>query len=323
MGGRGVSKIVAVPPILPVPTVEIVVPATAEEMHRGLDALMSGINAGGWATAATVYAWTEPGTGGPRPTASDVVQLSIRAFVEKGIRGLASQTTVRAYRAAWQQVIDSGEAVAAVPGQSVTLPGRDFSFVRPAPSPVVDVIELPPGVYSTIVADPPWDVKAGPDFAATAAKSLTDAGASSRPLIYPTMSIEDILALPVRARAAADAHLYLWTINAYVTEAYDIAVAWGFTPSALLTWCKPPRGIGLGGTYVQTTEHVLFARRGTLPARRRVDTTWFPWPRRDHSVKPIEFFDMVEDVSPGPYLELFARRERPGWDVWGNEVVDE
>lgn len=171
---------------------------------------------------------------------------------------------------------------------------------------------LPVGVFSTIVADPPWDVKAGP--------AIWGGDAPSQALEYPTMDVDAIAALDVRARAADDAHLYLWTINKYVENAYTIARAWGFKPSTLLTWCKPRHGIGLGGTYVLTTEHVLFATRGSLAAQKRIDTSWFEWPRRAHSVKPIEFYELLETVSPGPYLEMFARQPRDGWEVWGNEL---
>jgi N6-adenosine-specific RNA methylase IME4 len=93
-------------------------------------------------------------------------------------------------------------------------------------------------LYRTIVADPPWDVGRGPDWGSNGA---------SRPLTYPTMSVEEIAALPVRSLAEKGSHLYLWTINAYVEDAYEIARLWGFRPSTLLTWCKPPNGIGLGG----------------------------------------------------------------------------
>jgi N6-adenosine-specific RNA methylase IME4 len=309
---------VAVPAILPVPTVRITVPVTEDEMRIALDTLGSGLNAGGWATAATVYAWTEPGTGGPR-TGKETYQLSERAFAGLGIRGLSSRPTVRAYRLAWEQAVEAGEVEVSEPGKSVDLPTRDFSFIRLA-KPESETPELPAGVFSTIVADPPWEIATGPGWASRASPSPLDDRNKARPLIYPTLSIAAIKALGVKDRTADDAHLYLWTINAYITEAYEIAVAWGFTPSALLTWCKPPHGIGLGGTFVQTTEHVLFARRGSLAAKRRVDTTWFAWPRRAHSVKPGEFFEMVEQVSPGPYLEMFAREERLGWVVWGNEI---
>lgn len=165
--------------------------------------------------------------------------------------------------------------------------------------------------FRCIVADPPWDVMRGPDY---------NSNGPSKPLPYPTMTLAEIEDRPVSGVAAKDAHLYIWTINKYIEQTYAIARAWGFKPSCLLTWAKKPHGIGIGGTYGQTSEHVLFARRGTCKALRRVDSTWWTWPRGKHSAKPEAFQDMVEAVSPGPRLELFARRARPGWTVWGNEV---
>lgn len=167
--------------------------------------------------------------------------------------------------------------------------------------------------FKTIVADPPWHVGRGPGWATNG---------KSRPLPYPTMSIKDIADLPVSEYADDDAHLYLWTINKYIEQTYEIARRWGFKPSTLLTWCKTPHGIGLGGTFTLTTEHCLFARRGTCNAMKRVDTTWWHWKRGRHSEKPEAFIDMVEAVSPGPRLELFARRNRLGWATWGNEAIN-
>lgn len=166
--------------------------------------------------------------------------------------------------------------------------------------------------FKTIVADPPWDVGRGPEWSSNG---------KSRPLTYPTMTVEEISNVPVKDHADASSHLYLWTINKYIEQTYAIARAWGFSPSTLLTWCKPPHGIGLGGTYSLTCEHCLFARRGTCTALRRVDSTWWEWSRGGHSEKPEAFIDMVESVSPGPYLELFARRNRLGWSTWGNESL--
>jgi N6-adenosine-specific RNA methylase IME4 len=140
---------------------------------------------------------------------------------------------------------------------------------------------------------------------------------------YQTMSVDEIAALPVRYLAEKRSHLYLWTINAYLEETYEIARLWGFKPSTLLTWCKVPMGLGFGGTFAQSTEHVLFCRRGVLTASTRIDSTWFQWPRSStHSRKPEAFLDLVEQVSPGPYLEMFARRQRLGWDTWGNEALE-
>ena len=171
----------------------------------------------------------------------------------------------------------------------------------------------PSGRFRCIVADPPWHVKAGP-------RSLHDENERSRPLVYPTMTLAEIEAMPVAGVADKDAHLYLWTINRYVENAYTVARAWGFEPSTLLVWAKRPKGRGLGGTWPTFTEFCLFARRGTLKATTRGPSNWWTWTRGKHSEKPEAFQDMVETVSPGPYLELFARRPRLGWTVWGNEV---
>jgi len=176
------------------------------------------------------------------------------------------------------------------------------------------------GQYKTIVADPPWDVQR---LASPGAKGFgTQEGVlRSVMLPYPTMSVEEIRALPVGEMAAHDAHLYVWTINRYVEQTYAIARAWGFTPKTLLVWAKTPMGLGPGGAYSITTEYVLFASRGSLRATSRVDRTWWSWPRGRHSAKPDAFLDIVEQVSPGPYAELFARRARFGWDYWGDESL--
>lgn len=161
--------------------------------------------------------------------------------------------------------------------------------------------------YSTIVADPPWRVHQPPTWTTGANRSLP----------YSTMALADIAALPVGDLAADDAHLYVWTINRYVEATYDIVRCWGFTPSTLLTWCKRPIGMGVGGAYALATEHVLFARRGLGAFVERHPTNWWEWPRGEHSAKPDAFMDIVEQVSPAPRVELFCRRPRLGWDSWG------
>ena len=136
--------------------------------------------------------------------------------------------------------------------------------------------------------------------------------------VYPTMSVDEIAAMPIRQLAEKDAHLYLWTTQAFLRDAYRVLDAWGFKQGAILVWSKPPKGVC--GTYVCSVEFCLFARRGSLKHLRRKLGTCYQWPRSRHSAKPEAFQDMVETVSPGPYLELFARRKRPGWAVWGNEI---
>lgn len=177
--------------------------------------------------------------------------------------------------------------------------------------------DLPSGTYQCVVADPPWVLDTGPDtFGGTGEAGHDD-------LAYSQMSLEAIKSLEVESIAADDAHLYLWTTDRYLRDAYDVAAAWGFRKSVVLVWAKNPRGIGLGDTYRLTTEFVLFCRRGSLEHRRVIPTTWFNWPRGRHSAKPAEFYDMVESVTPGPYVDLFARTARPGWDVWGAEAPED
>jgi len=183
--------------------------------------------------------------------------------------------------------------------------------------------------YRTIVADPPWPLMAGPKAFQTRKPTRAHGidlnpryAATTRPLAYATMTLDEIAALPVAHLASPDAHLYLWTVNRHLEATYDIARAWGFTPSTLLTWCKEPRGIGLGGTFTLASEWVLFCRRGSLKANQRIDRNWWQWRRPPrHSEKPEAFLDLVEQISPGPYVELFARRARFGWDYWGDESL--
>lgn len=177
------------------------------------------------------------------------------------------------------------------------------------------------GEYRTIVADPPWHYgRMGGGYAWRKGKP---SGVSGRPMLaYQTMSVEEIAALPVVDQAADDAHLYIWTTQRYLWDAPAIARAWGFEPNKILTWAKAPTGFCLGGAWGNSSEFILFAKRGKLKAQERVPRDWFGWKRGAHSQKPEEFQDLVEQISPGPYLELFARRERLGWDTWGDQSAN-
>jgi len=180
-------------------------------------------------------------------------------------------------------------------------------------------------LYRTIVADPPWEYNA--------TKGLPTRGykPSTAEAHYPTMRNAEMAALPVSVMAADDAHLYLWVTNPRLygerysreVQPIDIMEAWGFRYVTLLTWHKLGP-VGLGFHFRGNTEHVLFGVRGkiTIPTNLR-EPTLFAASKGGHSVKPDRFYEMVERVSPGPYLELFARRRRYGWDVWGNEAPTE
>lgn len=183
------------------------------------------------------------------------------------------------------------------------------------------------GHYRTIVCDPPWHYKDWPGQISGTMPGCRIETAyidhkRRKALDYRSMSVAEITALPVRDLAdPTSCHLYLWTTNKYLQDAFGVVKAWGFRYSQLLIWAKTPMGLGPGGTFAQSAEFCIFARRGSLRHIKRLDTVWFNWPRTGkHSQKPEHFLDMVESVSPGPRLEMFSRRHRLAWDVWGNEV---
>lgn len=171
--------------------------------------------------------------------------------------------------------------------------------------------------YSTIVADPPWPFvwKAGAGGRRRRATSLE----------YSTMTLKGIAALPVGDLAADDAHLYLWVTRQVYREGGGVAVAraWGFEPVGEIIWRKP--NFGTGHFPRPGHEPVLVARRGALPFAGPYDVHSVQDWRQDyttnhgktHTNKPDGLMDLVERSSPGPYVELFSRRPRLGWDSWG------
>ena len=170
--------------------------------------------------------------------------------------------------------------------------------------------------YRTIVVDPPWpfsdDLK---HYLYRADREGRGRGAVAN---YKLMSVDDIAALPIGEWADEDAHVYIWTTNTFMRDAYTLCDAWGFKDKTILTWVKPR--LGMGHYFRNTTEHVLFGVRGSCPTLRNDCRTAFTGEQGRHSEKPAAFYDMVETMSPGPYLDVFARRQRIGWDVAGNEV---
>lgn len=185
-----------------------------------------------------------------------------------------------------------------------------------------DLLDFTGGsTFRTILADPPWR------FENRTGKMAPEHRRLSR---YETMTLEDILGLPVERIAAPTAHLYLWVPNALLPEGMKVLAAWGFTYKTNLVWHKVrkdggPDGRGVGFYFRNTTELILFGTKGknvrTLPpARSQVNIICSR--KREHSRKPDEQYELIESCSPGPYLELFARGRRPGWTVWGNQADD-
>ena len=174
--------------------------------------------------------------------------------------------------------------------------------------------------FGTILADPPWR------FAHRTGKAAPE---HQRLFRYPTLSLADICALPIPSLVRPTAHCYLWIPNALLPHGLEALAAWGFEYKTNLVWHKVRKdggsdGSGVGYYFRNVTELLLFGVRGprprTLPpARSQVNL--FPSRKRRHSQKPDEQYTIIESCSPGPYLELFARRSRPGWTAWGSEVA--
>jgi len=157
----------------------------------------------------------------------------------------------------------------------------------------------------TVYADPPWRY----------GNQGTRASTGDH---YVGMSVEEICALPVANIAAENSHIHLWTTNAFLFEAQRVLTAWGFTYKSCYIWVKPQ--MGMGNYWRVSHEFLLLGVRGSTPFSDRSLMSWGQFARRKHSAKPEEIRQLIERASPGPRIELFARRKAPGWYVWGNEI---
>jgi N6-adenosine-specific RNA methylase IME4 len=174
-------------------------------------------------------------------------------------------------------------------------------------------------VYRTIVADPPWHYDGFATQSRTPGKWAGDV--KTKLLPYGSMSIAEITALPVADLADTDCRLFCWTTNRYLPASLDVIAAWGFDYRQTLVWHKRDGNMG-GSVAPCSAEFLLVGVKGT-PERlskmpSAVVTTAAP---KQHSKKPEAFLDFIEQVSPGPYVELFSRRARFGWDYWGDQSL--
>ncbi|MFZ1934038.1 MAG: MT-A70 family methyltransferase [Thermoguttaceae bacterium] len=161
--------------------------------------------------------------------------------------------------------------------------------------------------FSTIYADPPWR------YDNQGTRACTDNH-------YPTLSVEQIAAEPVVELAADNAHLHLWTTNAFLPAAFYVIEAWGFEYKSCFVWVKPQ--FGIGNYYRLAHEFLLLGVRGSLPFRDHSQRSWIELERRGHSCKPEEIRAIIEQVSPAPYLELYGRTllKNTAWTVHGNQL---
>src|SRR5579883_3135248 len=173
--------------------------------------------------------------------------------------------------------------------------------------------------FKTILADPPWRFQNATGKVAPGHRRLNR---------YGTMTLAEIMALPVADIADATSHIYLWVPNALLPEGLAVLQAWGFKYKSNIVWHKIRKdggsdGRGVGFYIRNVTELILFGVKGknarTLAAGRR-QVNLLATRKREHSRKPDEQYQIIEACSPGPFLELFARGTRKGWTTWGNQA---
>lgn len=174
-------------------------------------------------------------------------------------------------------------------------------------------MKLPNKKYKTILVDPPWNQEMSGKY--------TRRTRANEDLIYPTMTLGEIKELPVSNLAEKGCHLWLWTTNQFLRQAFEVMEAWGFKYLTTITWVKPS---GCGNWFVSRTQHCLFGYKEKCQFNKDKykPTVFFAGLPKKHSQKPSGFYTFIEGISDEERIELFARDRREGWDAWGNEVPD-
>lgn len=173
-------------------------------------------------------------------------------------------------------------------------------------------------MYDVILADPPWSFRVW--------NKDTGSGRSAESH-YPTMSLDEICALPVQNVTAENCVLFLWAVWPSIFDAQKVIESWGFKyKTKAWTWVKSNKNnmgfhFGMGYYTRANDEPCLLAVKGNMPVARHDISALIYSPVREHSQKPEDQYRKIETLYPNKrYLELFARSRRQGWDVFGNEV---
>lgn len=181
--------------------------------------------------------------------------------------------------------------------------------------------QWPRGNYGTIIADPPWPLRGGKGGTQGYSKTM------SADVQYNIMTVKQIAALRVQDIAMPDSHLYMWVVSMYLQDGLAVMREWGFRYVTNVAWFMDDESVGLGQYFRTKHQLCLFGVRGQPPYRRDEETgkrpavpSAFASKRMGHSQKPSFIHWAAEQVSPGPRIELFARRRVKGWDAWGNEL---
>ena len=183
--------------------------------------------------------------------------------------------------------------------------------------------------YGCVLADPPWHFRGRTGFISNRDPQRH----------YAVMSHRDICSMPVGDIAAKDAHLFLWVTGPVLERSFEVMRAWGFRYSGVaFTWIKLKAShdpnqlrvlpsadrdfhVGLGFTTRKNTEICLLGRRGNAKRISKSVRELIISPRREHSRKPDEARERIEQYCAGPYLELFGRSARSNWTVRGDEAT--
>ena len=175
----------------------------------------------------------------------------------------------------------------------------------------LEAVPLPNKIYDVVVIDPPWDMQ----------KILRDVAPNQKEFDYPTMTIDEIKTFPIKDLVADNCHVFLWTTQKYLPSAFDIINEWGLTYVLTMVWHKNG-GFQPFGLPQYNCEFVLYAHKGNP---KFIDTKafncCFNGERGKHSEKPNEFYQLLDRVCDGNKIDIFARKEREGWSVYGNEVI--
>lgn len=179
----------------------------------------------------------------------------------------------------------------------------------------MDWPERPHGGFRAILCDPPWRFELHSDLG----------DAKSPQAQYPCMSVEDLARLPVPMLSAQNSAIFMWATFPMLPQALDLMRAWGFAYKTGGAWAKQSGtgrkwAFGTGYIFRSAAEILLVGTRGEPKWHSASERNLWVAPIREHSRKPEGIHEMVERLTPGPRVELFARQARPGWTVWGDEV---
>jgi len=168
--------------------------------------------------------------------------------------------------------------------------------------------------YKTIVIDIPWPVPTLSESVGQRMKTPLSKG-----LPYSTMTKDEILNFPIEDYADKDCMLFMWTVQSMLLFSLDVVKSWGFKFHLLMTWNKI-RGINHLG-FFRNAEFVIVAYRGRYGVRmdRKNIPVVFTEMRGKHSEKPQKFYSMIEKVTDGPRIDIFARKIRHGWSTFGDD----